>query len=315
MSLKKYPKLHYPDNKENKHFLDDGEVVIQEKADGGNSRFCREKHLDEQFHTDDREIVFGSRNVQFKNKKDENKQFAHAIEHVRERVSDDDLAQVEDTLGGRVTVFGEAMHPHTLEYDFETAPDFVGFDIWDHNRNQFVPPSDAEHFIENVLGLAFAPILDRVPVEEWDDYTLQVPKSAYGDVKAEGVVLKNPTTGVWTKMVRDDFKEKNKETFGKPKKYQESGAEKLSYQYITNHRIRKQVHKLLDEGEWESKRMEMMEDLPEAVIRDMAEEESGNIFMHENWEVDIAEFRSVTSSRCARILRKMINEDQFNLEQ
>ncbi|EGQ44271.1 MAG: hypothetical protein J07AB43_00370 [Candidatus Nanosalina sp. J07AB43] len=54
--------------------------------------------------------------------------------------------------------------------------------------------------------------------------------------------------------------------------------------------------------------MEMMRELPEAVIRDMSNEEAGNIFMHENFEVNLHDFRSITSSRCAEVLRRMIDE-------
>lgn len=311
MNMKKYPSLKYPDNKASRGLFADGAVIVQEKLDGANFRLMREAHLDEQYYADGRTLVFGSRNVQFKNVKDENKQFAHAMEFVRERVSDADIETVEQVVGGPVTIFGEAMHPHTLEYDFDNIPSVVGFDIWDHNSGEFLDPANAKHFIEDTLGLPFSPILDTVPVEEWDDYSVQVPQSAYGDVRAEGLVLKNPTTNTYSKMVRQDFKEKHKETFGKGKKQQESGAEKLSYQYIPNSRIEKQVHKLIDEGDWDSKQMEMMEDLPECVIRDMAEEEGGNIFMEENWEIDTHDFRSITSSRCAKVLRKMINETHF----
>lgn len=315
--MKKYPKLKYPDHKKSGGLREVGKIFVQEKLDGANFRFGLEEHLDKQYHTDDREIVFGSRNVAFKNKKDENKQFAEPISFVRDTICPVDIRGIESTLGGRVTIFGEAMMPHTLTYNFEDIPTFVGFDIWDHERDQFVAPTDAEHFFENALGLDYAPILDTVSVEEWDEYNTTVPESAYGDVKAEGLVLKNPETGVWSKMVRQDFKEKNKQTFGKSKSQQEVGAEKLSYQYITNARIKKQVHKLIDEGEWDSMQMEMMapkngnDGLPQAVIRDMAKEEGANIFLKESWEVDIGEFRSITSSRCARVLRKMINEKHF----
>jgi hypothetical protein len=158
-----------------------------------------------------------------------------------------------------------------------------------------------------------------VPVEQWDEYEASVPQSAYGDVKAEGLVLKNPTTGVYSKMVRQDFKEKASSGSGPNSQSasETSGAEKLSYQKITNARIKKQAHKLIDEGPWDSLQMEIMapknghDGLPQAVIRDMAEEEGVNIFLNESYEVDISEFRSLTSSRCAKVLRKMINEKHF----
>ena len=309
--MKRYPKLKYPDHKKSNGLFASGEIFVQEKLDGANVRFTREAHLDEQYHTEDRDIAFGSRNVVYKNQKDERKSFAHAIRYIRETVPEEAIESIEDTIGGEVTIFGEAMHPHTLEYNFDNIPSVVGFDIWDHSRNKFVNPKDAEYFIEEVLGIEYSPILDVIDATEWDEYSVTVPESAYGDVKAEGLVLKNPATNVWSKIVRQDFKEKNSKTFGKSKKQQSSGAEKLSYQYITNARIRKSVHKLIDEGEYNSLEMKMMEQLPEVVIRDMAQEEAGNVFMKESWEIDTAEFRSITSSRCARLLRKMINEKHF----
>jgi len=312
--MKKYPSLNYPDHDETNGLLADGKIFVQEKLDGANFRFCREENLDKEYHTDNREIVFGSRNIAYKNEKDVDKTFSHAVEYVRERVSDEDMASIEESIGGPVTIFGEALHPHTLEYDFEEIPNVVAFDIWNHSSAEFVSPIRAKHFVEQTIGLEFSPILDIVEVSDWKEYEMSVPKSAYGNVKAEGMVLKNPTTNVYAKIVREEFKEKHTKSFGKPKKHQDMGEEKLSYRYIPNARIEKQVHKLIDEGDWDSKQMEMMEELPEAVIRDMANEEMEEILMSKNWTVDIQEFRSITSSRCATHLRKMINSEHFSPE-
>lgn len=309
--MKKYGKLRYPGEPETEGLFAEGTVYAQEKLDGANFRFMWEDHLDEEYHTEDRDLVFGSRNVVFKNPKDENKQFKHAIEYVRENLILYELLEAEEIHNQPLVFFGEAMHPHTLEYDWDNTPAVVGFDIWKVNGESWVHPHEANKWFER-MGIPAAPIVEKIDCDEIDEYgEFEAPQSAFGDVKAEGLALKNPTTGVRGKWVREDFKEKNKETFGKPKRYQESGAEKLSYQYVTNQRIRKCAHKLVDEGEWGGLQMEMMEDLPERVIRDMADEEGGNIFMEENWEVDIADFRSTTSSRCAKVLRKMINEQRF----
>jgi hypothetical protein len=52
--------------------------------------------------------------------------------------------------------------------------------------------------------------------------------------------------------------------------------------------------------------MPMMEDLPEAVIRDALSEEAGNVVMNNNYKLDTAEFRSEASSKCARVLRSVL---------
>lgn len=305
--MRKYPKVKYPNDEDAKGVFASGDIVIQEKLDGANFRFTLEDNLDEQFHTDSRDIVFGSRNVIFKNQRDENKQFERPMEYIRDVVESEYIRDVQDWHNGSLTFFGESMTPHTLEYDWENAPAFIGFDVYHEDDERWLNHTELERAFEH-LGLETTPVLDIVSAEAWADYSIDVPESAYGDVEAEGLTFKNYDTQTFAKFVRDDFKEKNKKTFGGPADNEASGAEKLSYNYITNARIEKTAHKLVDEGDYDSLKMPMMEDLPEAVIRDMAEEEAGNIFMSERWEVDIAEFRSITSGRCAEVLKQMIQK-------
>ena len=318
--MRKYPSIRYPNEEESDGVFATGDVVIQEKADGGNFRFTHERNLDEEYHTDSRDIVFGSRNVEYKNLRDESKQFERPMEYVREIVDEQRLLDVQDEFGGALTFFGEAMVPHTLEYDWENAPGFVGFDIWHEDDGYWLSHTEMERAFEE-LGLSTVPVIDIVSAEAWDEYDVEVPESAYGSVEAEGLTFKNYETQTFSKFVRDDFKEKNKKTFGSSKNQQASGAEKLSYQRITNARIEKQIHKMIDEGPWDSLKMEMMqptdnhEGLPQAVIRDMAEEEGVDIFLNERFEVDIGEFRSITASRCAAVLKQMVqkrNVQEFN---
>lgn len=305
--MRKYPKIRYPSDEESTGVFATGDIVIQEKIDASNFRFTHQRNLDQEYWSEDRDIAFGSRNVQFKNQRDENKQFAEIIEYVRETVDEADIRSLEEAHGGSLTFFGEAMNPHTLEYDWENSPAFIGFDVWNETDEYWLTHTEMERAFDR-LGLETAPIIDIVSAEAWDSYSVDVPESEYGDVTAEGLTFKNYDTQTFSKFVREDFKEKSKQKFGKPKKHQATGAEKLSYQYITNARIEKAAHKLVDEGDYDCLKMEMMQDLPEFVIRDMAEEEAGDLFMEERWEVDIAEFRSITSGRCASVLKHMIQQ-------
>lgn len=311
MSMRKYPSIRYPEEDETDGVFAKGDIVVQEKIDGANFRFTLERNLDEQYHTDDREIVFGSRNVVFKNQKDENKQFKRVIDHVRETVEPSRMRGLEAKFGNGLVFYGEALTPHTLEYDWEEAPPFTGFDVWCEKDSRWLN-HEQWSLCFDTLNLAQAPVIDVVSADDWDDYVTTVPESEFGNVQAEGLTFKNYDTQTFAKYVRADFKEKNKKTFGGPTSHEASGAEKLSYQYVTNARIKKNAHKLVDEGQWDSLQMQMMEDLPTRVIEDMAEEEAANIFMSENFEVDIGEFRSTTSSRCASVLKKMINEEKVS---
>lgn len=309
----KYPKIKYPNNKASDGVFETGYITIQEKLDGGNFRFTHERNLDEEYQTSQRNIVFGSRNVIYKNMRDERKQFAGPMDFIRETVNPRDILDLERRHGGAMTFFGEAMTPHTLEYDRENTPLFIGFDVYHEDDERFLSRQEIERSYD-ILGLPTTPVIDVVSAANWSDYSVEVTDSAFGDVEAEGLVFKNYETQTFSKFVREDFKEKAKKTFGKSKKQQTTDAERLSYQYITNARIKKQAHKMVDEGEYDSLKMEMMgptensPGLPERVIRDMAEEEAANVLMNENWEVDISDFRSTTSSRCAAVLKKMIQE-------
>lgn len=304
--MHKYPSLNYPDDPETDGVFAEGEIVVQEKLDGANFRFCLEDNLSDEYHTDWRDIVCGSRNVAYKNPEDESNQFGDTIEYLRDNVDADTVRSIQDEFG-ELTFFGESMeNPHTIkEYDFGEIPLFIGFDIWQHDEGRFLPQEEAEHLFDR-LGLDVSPVIDIVRAEAWDDYEFEVPESQYGDVQAEGVVFKNHSTDTYAKFVRADFKERNNKSFNsKPK--ESTDAVKLSRSYITNARIEKTAHKLVDEGPYDSLQMEMMEELPEAVIRDMASEEAGTIFMEERYdELDIGEFRSDVASRCAEVLKGML---------
>jgi hypothetical protein len=214
------------------------------------------------------------------------------------------------------------MIPHTIRegYNWSKWEDkFVGFDIWSIGRDEFLSPDVSERIFREI-GIPFTEVLDSYSVDEWGRGDTEFhdengnwlqndewrPESSFGDGLAEGIVMKNTTTQAYAKMVREDFREKHKT--GDMKK-SESGAQKLSYQYVPDARIEKTAYKLVDEGEWEELNMRMMQDLPKAVIEDMVEEEGYNIFVNENWEVDLSKFRSVTSDRCSRVLKKLINLD------
>lgn len=291
--LKRYPKLRYPGEEDTRGLFADGEVYIQEKLDGSNFRF-----------TYDGAFTFGSRNTAGENLHTE--QFEAAIEYIRETADAETLDSIQADRGPLV-FFGEAMNPHTISYEWEQTPEFIGFDVWAGEDEVFLHPDDAQGIFD-ALGLSVAPIVDTVPAEQWGVYDFEVPQSAFYDGLAEGVVFKNPTTGTYGKFVRDEFKEKNKETFGASKKTDLSETELTVEEYVPPARIRSVAHQLVDDGEWDSLQMEMMEDLPAAAIRDMAAEEAGELFMTESRTLDLGAFRSQVSGRCASVLRQMLDE-------
>lgn len=275
-------------------------MYIQEKLDGSNFRFTLQ----------DDGLRFGSRNTE--GEALQRDQFGSAIEFIEETVERDTLESIRDDLG-EVVYYGEAMNPHTISYDWEETPPFLGFDIWSVDNEVFLEVDQAIGIFTS-LGLPHAPIVDTVPAEQWDVYDFEVPQSEFYDGLAEGVVFKNHTTGTYGKYVREEFKEKAKEKFGASLKKDLTDTELLLEEYVPPARVRSVAHKLLDEPpeqgkrNYNSLRMEMMRDLPTAVIRDMVEEEGEAIFMEESKTVDLGNFRSLVSSRSAAVLRQMIDQ-------
>lgn len=296
--MKSYPSLRYPGEEATRGLFASGEIVIQEKLDGANFRFT----YDGDKKTD--QLIFGSRRT-FGDGLDR-EQFAKPIEYINDQISRDEVAIQREEIGDLV-YFGEAMLPHTISYDWEATPAFLGFDIWSVEEQMFLP-SDTVETLFAELDLPMVPRIDVIDAEEWEDYDFEVPESEFCEGLAEGVVFKNHTTKTYGKFVRDDFKEKNKRTFGPAKKSSLDDTERFTYDYITEARIEKAAYRLRDEGEYDAVKMEMMTDLPLEVIRDFADEEAYNVFMNERKEVDFAQFRSVVSSRCASILQRLVDK-------
>ena len=175
------------------------------------------------------------------------------------------------------------------------------YDVWKLDDQEYVSPSVLKTSLRS-LGLPWAPYHDTVPAQRYGD--IEVPQSHFRDGKAEGVVLKNPTNGIRAKIVTEEFTEKHDGPT--PGTRAVTDTDLVVDRIITDARIEKHAHKLVDRGEWDELQMEMMEQLPEAVIRDAFDEEGANLVMEENLEIDTAELRSTASSKCARVLRALL---------
>lgn len=292
--MKRYPKIKYPDDEDVQHLASAGTIVVHEKLDGSNFRFAYDRDGFE----------FGSRNTEGEDLNRD--QFEGPITYVGTHADTDELEALQDEYGPLV-FFGEAMIPHTISYDWDRTPEFIGFDVWNETEEVFHTTEQAEAFFERI-GLPSAPVVERISADDWDETILDVPQSDYYDGLAEGLVFKNHETGEYSKHVRDEFKEKAKQKFGASKKKDLSDTERAVEEYVTPARIRSVAHQLVDDGRWDTIELPMMEILPEAVIRDMAEEEAGDLIMKESWEIDTAEFRSLVSKRCVAVVNQIVDQ-------
>jgi hypothetical protein len=278
---------------------DDKHLHVQEKLDGANFRFTLDDNLDLEYQEDNRVIAFGSRNVFWKNESDVASTFKHAVEYVRREVDIRSLKCIEREHGP-LTYFGEAMHSHTIDYDWDSTPSFIGFAIYSEDLGEFLSPSFAEQFYSQ-LGL---PTPNRHPIDVVKD-GFDCPQSEFYDGPAEGVVIWNTETEQIAKVRGTEFKEAHgTQSAVNDDSYEPSDAKNLANSFATEMRILKMIHKYRDRGR--EIKMEIMKDLWQDVFEDIIQEEYETIFLN-NYEINTKEFRSEVAGNTATVLEQYLN--------
>jgi len=161
--------------------LSRGHLWIQELVDAGPPRFRLRSEGWIQFG--DAERTFDG---------DPPPPYRAAVRHVRERLDREALrSAVEDPA--EVVCFGGSVHLRTVPYDFARTPPFLGFDVWDGNRERYLPPDAVEGVFER-LGLRPVNALRKeVRAVDFDPGTYEFPDSAWYDGPVPGVVLRDKT--------------------------------------------------------------------------------------------------------------------------
>ena len=277
-------------------------ITITEKVDGGNA----------QFRLHEGEVIFGTRNNHFRvvSESAQNKQFGSNAEWVLEQIKT--IALNPDYI-----YYGEWCKKHTIHYDFETMPKYIGFDVRDTRTGVFLPYSAMKEEFER-LGLPTVPLIVHVPLSEIDLDRLEnfVGKSAYYDGLMEGIVIKNyfrqSVYGkqLFAKIVRQEFKEANVAAFNNSGgwiKGVQDDTIKFIETYYTEARIRKAVLRLQDEGGQKLGR-ELMHHLPRCVIEDIFKEEAWSLVKEFN-NVNFTRIKKVAPKKCLQVIDKMMNEN------
>jgi hypothetical protein len=317
-----YTKIKRLGDEENKDiFLNpDEQIVIEEKIDGANFRFMIK----------DNKIVFGSRTQELNENKEHKfqKNFNRCIGWIQDKLKDKDLSK----YCGMV-FYGECCVAHSMQYNWDNIPPFLGFDINNSNNKnypkRYIPyPLNKEIF--NGLGLDFVPVIKLCKAREVtniDDSFVPIssfamPSGTDDTRKAEGIVFKKYSfkedskeqidNQIFAKYVRDKFKEINAEVFGSKRvKYNsETDVGELIFKYCTNARIDKCIFKLIDDGN--KLDMTLMHKLPKMVLDDIFNEHMNEIF-YSNYNVNFKELRQKVPKRCAVVLNQVITNNAFGV--
>jgi len=300
----KYPKILRLEHDEVQEIFDNDEdrIVIQEKMDGANFRFY--KHSDGY-------LVFGSRNQQLHEKGDHEyqKNFNRCIEYIKSSV---DLSITPEGC----IFYGECMIKHTLPYDWDTIPPFLGFDIL--TPEGFCHSDVMQAVFENI-GLQSVPAITVITAKDareikFEDSLIGVtayPPKSNPQLQAEGWAIKNETTGVRSKFVRDEFKEANAAQFGNDNvRYNgDEYAVHLVQKFCTNSRIDKTIFKYVDEGKDLDMRI-MSFGLHNRVWNDIWEEEWKTIIFKDSPDtLCLKHAKKLVTNRCRLVLQQVITNN------
>lgn len=326
--MKSYPKVWRHDHPLIENLLSEGTVTLLEKLDGSNFRFLLYDARFAETYDDfdgvdpsDGDIVFGSKNRwrgTLDTPLDElDGNFWRAVRHLRDTLDIEAIRALHDEYGPLV-FFAENMVRHTLDYDWETVPPLIGFDVYAAREDEGSDvPFEGFLSVDEVfeafdrINLAHAPALDQnISVTEFDPDDYEVPSSRWRDGRAEGVVIRNDEVGERGKLVTDEFRETMAKRWGKRKDEAEDDTELLVATYCTNARIRKNVHKLVrDEGhEFEKS---IIEPLYKRVVRDIWEEEWADI-IEQNWTIEMRRIWPLVAQRCEEVVETMLINSELN---
>ena len=162
-------------------------------------------------------------------------------------------------------LYGEWLVPHTLKtYRKDSWKKFYVFDVLDSYSGLFL---NYDKYVEELkeFGIPFIPVIAKIYNAKEEDLLRFLDQNLYliedGKGTGEGIVIKNydfvnkygRTT--WAKLVRNEFKEQHIVEMG----YSESNLEpielKIAREFVTDGRLNKIKHKILEEKEtnWSSK--------------------------------------------------------------
>ena len=162
MEFSTYHKIRQLGNQENEDiFLDkEDEIFITAKYDGANMRFIFK----------DEKIIFGSRTQQLTSDTGEDtnmsKNFIRCANHIRENIlklPPEHLKSMEHLI-----FYGECMVKHSLSYDWDKIPPFLGFDIYDTKDKVFLNYIIITKIFKE-LGLEIVPLV-------WNGKVIDLPK-------------------------------------------------------------------------------------------------------------------------------------------
>ncbi|MDS0300120.1 hypothetical protein NDI76_15345 [Halogeometricum sp. S1BR25-6] len=203
--------------------------------------------------------------------------YQHAVRHVRENLDRESLRNaVADPKS--VVFFGWSTQRRSTEYDWERIPSFLGVDVWSASADGFRPPDTAEKIFER-LGLRPVNAVERERnTRDFDPESYVVPRSAWYDGPAKGVLIRNKRGGR-ARLLHAEFRERDPNPVN-------VSAEEFAQECATQQRFERVADRIEAMG-WTV----TADVLYDRVYEDVMREEHRRL-AHRESDVDVAAFRS-----------------------
>lgn len=248
-------------------------IVIQTKIDGANAAIRYDPETDS-IVAQSRKNILGTHNT------------LRGFYEFTQLLNKDDIKEFckDDWI-----VYGEWLVPHTVQYPKEAYNKFYVYDVYDTKFGEWLP----QKLVENIaiaLNLPYVKTWYDGEFISWEHCKSFLPKSVYGEVEQEGVVIKNMTKlnsldnhePFYVKIVNTRFKEKMDRKEKKGQSPEELAANERENEktatIVTPARVEKLVHKCVDEGiipeSWSAEDMATIaRNVPKMVVEDCLKEE------------------------------------------
>lgn len=163
---------------------------------------------------------------------------------------------VQEVLGNTLILFGEWLVAHTIVYPDDKYQNAFFYDVWDRETEKYLTQDKVKDIVER-LGLYYVPVFYEGGFISWEHLKWFVGKTDLGGESGEGIVVKNmtrlndPNTMLpfYTKIVADKFAEKKSiKKFDEGKLERRAKLQSIVESVVTEGRVRKLVHKMVDEG-------------------------------------------------------------------
>lgn len=287
-------------------------IVAQSKLDGANGSFSYEKEADS--------IAAFSRKTRLSETNN-----LRGFWEWTQKFPLEDIKEI--TEFGRYLVFGEWLVPHAVKYPDTAYNKFYMFDVYDREKECYIPYHDAWIIFGKLLLVAeksnieidFVPVLYDGKFNSWEDLMeLMKLKTLGGQPAEEGIVIKtqdrledkeNSRRPKYIKIVNEQFGEVHngaKKPIDPEILKQREEARAYVAQFATRQRIEKIILKAIDDKELHEDFDEMdlawiAKNIPKRVYDDIIKEELDSISTIKNLGKYI---NSITMEHIKKMIRK-----------